>query len=540
MYRPYYHFGPNTECSTCNPKTIEDFCQEEIEDFQEDDEEETNFTEEVSLATLESIRTFLKKDQEFDLDTDLYDYQQEDVDFVLEADRNFLILSEMGTGKTPEIIKIAEELNYDNVLILCPKTLRKEWERQIIQWTGESPVTCNRGSTKRLYPFFEALGKELKTGKPKSRYFILNYDTFRAKKHTDILQDIPWGLIVMDEAHHIRNAETKTTRGILDFLQTQRRARIICLTGSPVVNSPLDIYTLLMVIRPEAHSMKTRIEFLDRYSYWAPRMGKPKVFGIKNRLEFQEYIGDFSIRRLKKDILSSLPDKYRREVTLEMGEKQLKHYKTLATELVIRMDGGETISSPGMLSLITRLRQMNLDPAILGINCDSSKTDFLMELVLDGPSKLVVFSTFATYIDLVSRQLTDMDVNHVTVTGRVDVDERLKRVKTFQEDPHCQVILGTIKTMGEGITLTAASDVVLMDRWWTPSSNNQAIDRLHRPGQKNAVQIINPSNEGSIDQSLDNILKEKSGITDALFSENSIVAEVVDDLRRQASMMAFR
>ena len=524
MYQPYAgNFSPGTDCTTCKSKeTIE---SEPIE---------------VSLSTLEEIRNFLKTGQEFDLDKDLFSYQQEDVDTILDADRNFLILSEMGTGKTPEIIKIAEELNYSDVLILCPKSLRREWERQILQWTGELPITCGRGSTKRLNPFFDALGKELHSGIKKSRYFILNYETFRIKKHTDLLVDIPWGLIIMDEAHHIRNPETKTTKSLMRFLEHHRQARIIALTGSPVVNSPLDLFTLLMVIRPEAHTMRTRYEFLERFTYWTPRRGgAPKVLGIRDKAGLHNYIKEFSIRRLKADVLPYLPDKYRRDVTLEMEEDQAKHYKTLATELVFKLDDGETISSPGILSLLTRLRQMNLDPMILGINASSSKTDFLMDLVKDGPSKLVVFSTFASYIKRLSVLFDIEGIEHIAIHGGVDVDERAKRVEEFQTNPMCQVALGTIKTMGEGITLTAASDVVLMDRWWTPSANNQAIDRLHRPSQKNAVQIIRPSNDKSIDMSLDSILKEKEGMTDALFNESSVIAEVVDDLRRTAAAFAF-
>ncbi len=547
MYQPYagnfglgshIHDYPKTElCSICADELGFNIPVEEIE---------------ISLSTLEEIRNFLKKGQEFDLDKDLFAYQQEDVDTILEADRNFLILSEMGTGKTPEIIKIAEELNYSDVLILCPKSLRREWERQIIQWTGEPPITCGRGSTKRLNPFFDALGKELRTGEKKSRYFILNYETFRIKKHTDLLVDIPWGLIIMDEAHHIRNPETKTTKSLMRFLEHHRGARIIALTGSPVVNSPLDLFTLLMVIRPEAHTMRTRYEFLERFTYWTPRRGgAPKVLGIRDKAGLHNYIKEFSIRRLKVDVLPYLPDKYRRDVTLEMEVDQAKHYKTLATELVFKLDDGETISSPGILSLLTRLRQMNLDPMILGINASSSKTEFLMDLVKESsselfqsgeqefPTKLVVFSTFASYIKLVSEMFKREGIQHIAIHGGVDVDERSKRVEEFQTNPMCQVALGTIKTMGEGITLTAASDVVLMDRWWTPSANNQAIDRLHRPSQKNAVQIIRPSNDKSIDMSLDSILKEKEGMTDALFNESSVIQEVVEDLRRTAAAFAF-
>ncbi len=482
-------------------------------------------------ASLEDLEP-LKEGQEFRIPQSLYSYQVQDVDRIRKAGQNFLILSEMGVGKTPEVISVVEMEKFKRVLVLCPKSLRLEWGRQIVQWTGIEPIICRRGSSKRLDPLFESI----QNGGSKSPYFILNYDTFRIDRHIDILKLISWDCIVMDEVHHLRNPETKATVGVKKFLESQKQALVLPMTGSPVVNSPLDMYTILSLIKPVLYTRANRIEFLDKYTYWSPRRNRPKILGVRRErmAEFHKSMEPFSVRRLKEDVLPFLPAKTRRVVLLDMEDEQAELYRKMATDLVLMLDEGESISAPSVLALLIRLRQLNLDPAILGIDAPSSKTEFLLDLIKDGPSKLVVFSTFERYIRYISRILERMGIQHVSITGKTGADQIARNVQTFQNDPHCQVALGTIKVMGEGITLTAASDVVLMDRWWTPTANNQAVDRLHRPGQHSPVQIILPTNSKSIDQSLDAILEGKAGITDSLLNEASIMQEVTDDLRRMA------
>ena len=234
-----------------------------------------------------------------------------------------------------------------------------------------------------------------------------------------------------------------------------------------------------------------------------------------------------------------LPEKYERLADLEMDDDQREVYTKMASELVVMLDDGEEFNAPGVLALLQRLRQINLDPRLIGMDRSSSKTEFLLEMVEDfadggdngAPRKLVVFTTYATYVELLSKEFDKLGVKYVAFSGKTPDDKIAPQVKAFQEDPEIQVAIGTIKVMGEGITLTAASDVVLMDRWWTPAANNQAIDRLHRPGQENAVQIILPSNDKSIDQTLDDILNSKKAMTDSLLSEGSIMADFMDSFR---------
>jgi len=480
------------------------------------------------------LDTFRVEGTQFTTPDDLFEHQKEDVRAILRSNKNFLVLSEMGVGKTPEAISVAMGLKAKNVLVLLPKSLRLEWGRQIEQWTGVKPVICHKGSSRRLNPLFEEKYLPEREGHSVSPFFILNYDTFRKDDHKELLEKYPWDLIIMDEVHHLRNSETKTTKQILSFLKEQKKAKVIMMTGSPIVNSPLDFYTFLQMQNSNKYTSQNRIEFLNQYCYWQPYRSKPKIFGTKNERQFREEINPFTIRRKKEEVLKYLPEKYIRTADLEMEEDQQEVYDKMASELVVMLDDGEEFNAPGVLALLQRLRQINLDPRLIGIQRSSSKTDFLLEMVSDYSDtdrKLVVFSTYKTYVNLLCKEFDRMGISYVAFTGDTNADLIGPQVKSFQEDPTVQVAVGTIKVMGEGITLTAASDVILMDRWWTPAANNQAIDRLHRPGQENAVQVILPSNAGSIDQTLDDILKNKAQMSDSLLADTGIMEEFMDSFR---------
>ena len=241
---------------------------------------------------------------------------------------------------------------------------------------------------------------------------------------------------------------------------------------------------------------------------------------------------DRIIYRKKSDCLPDLPEKYYRRVLLDMEDDQAELYNSMVSELYAELDNGAELWAPGVLALLTRLRQINLDPRTVGGSQSSSKTEFIKDLVKNGPNKLVIFSTFEQYVRILSKELDEMKVGHITLSGKTPTDQIRPMVDRFQEDPFCRVAVGTIKVMGQGLTLHAASDVVLADRWWTPAANNQAVDRLHRPGQKNAVQVLLLTNDKSIDATLDEILERKKGESELLLNDSSVIQEVLEDLRR--------
>jgi len=481
-----------------------------------------------------------------ELPNDLYPYQKEDVVRILADNDNWLLLSEMGTGKTPIALGVSELGTWPGkTLIVCPKTLQLEWARQIREWCGIEPSVAKRSAYKKLQTLFDEYFK----GTP-APYFITNYETFRVERHLDILRGYPFGLIIMDEAHQLRNIRTKQTRGMLDFLSTQQRAKKVILTGSPIVNNPADLHTLLCIVRPDLYSTRQRQQFIDQYCYYKRRRGGGvKVLGVRNMEGLRRETEDFTIRRSKAEVLPFLPEKYYRRVILEMDDDQRGAYDNMRKDLMVLLDSGEPIWAASVLAQLTRLRQLNLEPSILGVNASSSKTDFLFEFmeemgIGDGDmysdngeqKKLVVFSCFETYINQLSQKLRGRGINHVVISGKIANYDRAKAVELFQNDPSVQVVAGTVQTMGVGVTLTAASNCVFMDRWWNPAVNNQAIDRLHRIGQRNGVQIVLPINDKSIDDSLDKILTDKARLSKEYLNDQEVMREVVEDMREQFRM----
>lgn len=462
----------------------------------------------------------------FNLPEDLYVYQKEDLDRLLSDNTNWFNLSEMGTGKTPVSLGLVKEGGYRQVLIVCPKTVQLTWARQIREWYGTEPVIA-KGTYRKL----EGLSRVLTEETP---FFITNYEIFRVDRHREILNKYPFDLVILDEAHKIRNPATKMTKGLFDFVKYHPSTRLVVLTGSPIVNNPADLHTLLCLLRPDEYSRKNRMEFIGKYCYYYRGRYGIKIIGTKDLSELREQTSPYTIKHTKKEVLPYLPNKYYNRVMLDMDPDQRDAYDKMEKELFVLMDSGEPLWAASVLAMLTRLRQINLDPVLVNVSAPSSKTEFLMDLIESTDGKLVVFSAFAEYIKFLYHYLKGMEepINSIIITGRQSTDERARAVDSFQNDPNIKLAMGTIQSMGEGIDLYEASNVVMMDRWWNPSINSQAEDRLHRIGQKNAVQVILPVNEKSVDESFDSILATKSEFVNSYLGDNRMIEEVLLDLRQ--------
>lgn len=471
----------------------------------------------------------------FTLPDDLYGFQKEDYRRLLE-EGNFLNLSEMGVGKTPIALAAVELGGFQNPLILCPNSLRLEWARQIEDWIEEGiTAVCTTDSYTKLKPLLYSYYNG-------QRYKVLNYESLRNETNLEILSHIPFDIIICDEIHKLRNPQTKLAKGTWKFFKEHSDAKILGLSGSPIMNYPNDLYVPLSIVKPDDYppSLADWRHFMYKYCLWSDGRYGPYIYGSRNLARLREEVSPFVIRRTKKEVLPFLPEKYYRRSQLEMQPDQRKLYDQMEQELRILLDTGEPLWSTNVLSCLTRLRQINLDPKILGVTASSAKTEFLMDLVgsmihkdyndaMSG-EKLVVFSCFEKYIHLLST-IFFKDIPHVTITGEVKPDDRIERVKKFQNDDSIKLCLGTIQTMGEGITLTASSNVILTDRWWNQPTNMQAIDRLHRIGQHNAVQVILPICKKSVDESLDEILERKQEMSESYYGESQVRQMIIEDIK---------
>jgi len=271
--------------------------------------------------------------------------------------------------------------------------------------------------------------------------------------------------------------------------------------------------------------------FLHRYTLWSTGRHGAYAYGFRDISGLKEETKDLMIRRTKKEVLSFLPDKYYQRPELEMKADQRKIYDQMENDLKIMLDTGEPLWSPTVLSLLTRLRQINIDPKIVGVSSSSAKTEYLYDLIESTNEKLVIFSCFERYIYMLTEILKAWGKTCVTVTGQVPVERRADAVQEFQNND-AQVFLGTIQSAGEGITLTASSTVILTDRWWNEPTNQQAIDRLHRIGQKSAVQVLLPICINSVDATVDEILQRKHEASQAYYQETEVRNTLFETIQR--------
>lgn len=506
-------------------------------------------------------------DHKFNYPDNFFTHQKEDWERLLKNLNGddgclpgMLNLSEMGTGKTPSAIGLADSGGYAKILIACPKTLRLEWRRQILDWTGIDPSISRKGCYRRLEPLFNDLMKK----EAFNPFFIVNYETFRTQRHLDILKRYRFDLIILDEAHRLRRPHTGQTRGMRDFLEAHPKSKVLAMTGSPIVNYPADLHTLLCITRPDLYNWDGRSSFENRYSVIrrtrvarcrecrhmqipyrdsiCPKCGgsdlrifsSKRVAGSQNLEELKELTDPFTIRHTKKEVLPWLPEKYYRNVLLEMPSEQRRVYDQMEKELMVELESGESLTAEGLGQLM-RLRQLVVEPRIIGVKAPSAKTEFLMDLINDlGGEKLVVYSTFDMEIKYLT--MTQELPKYIVIDGNTPSDERVPLAQKFCEDDSIKICFATIGANspgGEGITLTAASNVVFMDRWWTPAANHQAEDRLHRITQQNKVQVIIPTVENSIDQSFDKILEKKDMMAEEFFDdEKAFFNQILDDRRQ--------
>lgn len=460
----------------------------------------------------------------FNLPEDLYPYQLEDADKMLNG-HNWLNFSEMGVGKTPEAIQVIEKGGYGVPLIVCPNSLRLEWARQIEEWTGPGHTAVSHPDS------YQKLGPIVYSFKFGQKYRIVNYETFRSKQHLEILNQMPCDIIVFDEIHKVRNPKTKQVKGVWEFLEEHPGVKILGLSGSPIMNYPNDLYVPLSIIDDEEYprTMQRWRMFMYQYCFWSDGQYGPYIYGSRNMQQLRERTAPLIIRRTKKEVLPFLPEKYYRRSLIDMKKDQRDLYNKMETELQVLLDTGEPLWSTNVLSCLTRLRQINLDPKILGITCSSTKSEYILDIIESTDEKIVVFSTFEKYIEYLKGMLDIRKIKNIVVTGMVPPDRRSERVKQFQEDDSIQVFLATIQTAGEGLTLTSASNVLFADRWWNQPVNQQGEDRLHRIGQRSPVQVLLPIVQNSVDETLDTILERKYLASQEYYQEKDIRQTVIQE-----------
>lgn len=388
-----------------------------------------------------------------------------------------LLGDDMGLGKTCQAIEVINSLPLDaRVLIIAPAGLRINWLRELAVWLT-MPRRC--AIVKKYVPTWASV-------------VIVNYDLL--EKFQMQLRAISWDLIVCDEAHTIRNPWTVKCRQVLGDTWTPmlQAPRKILLTGTPLLNRPIEVWPLLRWLGLEM----TREEFGNAFC------GGGDFMGCENREGLSRLLSRFMLRRTKAEVLTELPAKTRQIVRIAAsGRARIAMAAELAFERqaqgIGRFRGGVPMTEMSELRLTTGLAKLEMPEiqSIIQEACESS-------------GKVVIFVYHNECADRVAAMLAGRCVKY---TGRNTAEERQKAVDMFQTNPRCQAFIGTIGAAGVGITLTAASHALFLEEDWTPGLIDQAEDRIWRHGQKNACLVQHLVLDGSIDARQLEIQVEKAG-----------------------------
>ena len=427
-------------------------------------------------------------------------------------------------GKTKQVIDIAvankARLNYKHCLIVCGvNTLKWNWVSEIHKHSNEDAWILGQRTSKKGKVKIGSNNDKLqdllhmKQYPEDLPYFIItNIESFRVDEIATQISDLcSMGIINMcaaDEMHKMKNPTIKQTRGFFKCLPECR----IGMSGTPLMNSPLDIYVILKWLGYEKHAFYS---FKNHFCVFGG-FGGHDVIGYRNLGELNAKLSSIMLRRLKADVLD-LPDKLYIDELVDMSTKQSRLYDEIEAGIKNEFVLG-TLDLSNPLSVLTRLRQCTGYTGIVS-DCifESSKLDRMEDIIEEAVSnnqKVIVFSNWTQMTDIVQERL--QKYNPAVITGATTDNKRQMMANTFQTDDNCKVIIGTIGAMGTGLTLTAGSVVIFLDEPWNKALFDQAVDRAHRIGTQSTVTIYSLMCKGTIDERIHNIIYTKGIMSDAI------------------------
>ncbi len=401
-----------------------------------------------------------------------------------------------GLGKTFGAIIAALELGVKKWVVVGPNSSKESvWRPEIEKWAGDRWDVINIGGSKKK----RDRAVEAFAASP-SAVALVHYEGLRLIEWRKI-KGIQ--LVICDEAHRLsKGGPGGKAPQFYKALKSIKSDYRLALSGSIIVNSPEDIFGALHWLFPDNYSSKWR-DWNNRFLEYRNGPWGQEYMGIKGHMveDMQRELGQYLTVRRKEDELPDLPDRIDQTIEVELSATQRKVYDDLFNKFIAELPDGEVVMAPSVLSQLTKLRQVasGLDLLAEGVD-DSTKIDLAMELVEDNlPNKTVVFAWHRATVRAMSARLEKAGIQNHAIDGDVKERDRSAYVKDFQENPETKVIVATIKTLGEAVTLHAASDLIFIESSWTPTDLEQAADRVYRIGQKNRVTITNIVAKDTVD-----------------------------------------
>ena len=420
---------------------------------------------------------------------ELWPFQKASLSYCLSRNQS-LIADSPGLGKTPMAIVYANEISAKRVLVICPAAIRKQWMRKIREWsTMRDPYL--------IYPVYNS-----KNGiHPQAEWTVISFALARNPSLVAAIAKMHFDLCIIDESHMCKDPEagqTKAIYGMADGMYhwkrgqdplpsiTSRCAHVLCLSGTPIVNRPLEAYTTSRALCWDAIDYQSLDRFRQRYNpqkttvlQGGKRVTDEKIGRVKelgNRMR-----GMYMARHAKRDVMTQL--KMPRYEVVQMEETgEVKAALRSESLLGIDIDQLQTTNDYQVLGHIAQVRRE------MGIAIAPQAADYIANAIEGGEDKIVVFGWHIEVLDILQAKLAKYGV--LRIDGSTSANRRQTNVDNFVRDRHMRVMLGNIQSMGTGVDglQEVATHCVLVEPSWTPGENQQAVDRLDRGGQKGHVQ----------------------------------------------------
>ena len=426
----------------------------------------------------------------------------------LAGSKRFILADDMGLGKTTATIIAALETGAKKILIICPASLKINWQREIANYTDRS--------------VFISEGKKFSL---EHDFVIVNYDILKnfhdtKNKETSLLQQGNFDLVILDEAHMVSNPQAQRTKIINHFVKNINRVWL--LTGTPMTSRPMNYYNLLYLIEsPVAQNwMAYAIRYCQGYQFTAGKRKVWNVSGASNLEELRDRTSKQILRRLKEDVLD-LPDKIITPVYLRL---QSKEYEGLMGEYYDWYDKNpdESTSLTVQFSKLMKVRKVIANEKV-------NQTIEFAENILEQGKKVIIFTNFTDTLQSIYQHFGK---KAVYLDGSCSNSQRQQAVDLFQNDEKVQVFVGNLKAAGVGLTLTAAEVVIMNDLSFVPAEHAQAEDRAYRYGQKSNVLVYYPLFDNSIEGAIYDILNKKKEIIRTVMGDEMTYnsADVVEEI----------
>lgn len=467
---------------------------------------------------LKMLDIYDEQDADYLSRTKPFEHQMDSFKYALTHNK-FLLGDEQGLGKTKQALDIAVARKHKmrHCLIVCGvNNLKWNWYKEVEIHTNEKAHILGSRVNRKGKTVIGSSAERLADLKQiHDEYFLItNIETLRDKSIQSQIKkmcsDGIIGMTIIDEIHKCKNSQSKQGKAIHCCCSYYRLA----LTGTPLMNNPVDLYNVLKWLEVENHSLTY---FKNLYCEMGG-FGGYEIIGYKNLDQLENSLNKNMLRRRKEEVLD-LPPKIYTDELLDLDSSQDKLYRDVTNQIIEDID--RIMLLPNPLTELIRLRQVTSNPNILtSKNITNVKYDRILDILESTTDKVIIFSNWTKVINPLYIKLNSLGYNSALVTG--ESKDPILEMNKFQSDNTCKVILGTTPALGTGYTLTAANTVIFIDEPWSKAIKDQAEDRCHRIGTKGTVNIITLICKDTIDERIHQIIKDKGELSDRIVDGKAV------------------